>query len=82
VNFNLQVRLLEKELELARAARETSGEEVKQVEGAQRDLEKRLKRKEWDLEETKALKDARSLSLAAQLEINNDHRNQRFFIFP
>lgn len=70
MNFNLQVRLLEKELELARAARETSGEEVKQVEDAQRDLEKRLKRKEWELEETKALKDARSFFPLKNLQLS------------
>lgn len=59
--FSLQVKLLTKELELAKAAHETNGKEMRNVRSTHQELEKQLKRREWEMEEIKALRDVRSV---------------------
>lgn len=61
VFFSLQVKLLTKELELAKAAHETDGKEMRNVRSTHQELEKQLKRREWEMEEIKALRDVRSM---------------------
>lgn len=50
-----------KELELAKAAHETNGKEMRNVRSTHQELEKQLKRREWEVEEIKALRDIRSM---------------------
>lgn len=51
--------MLLKELELVKAAQESQGHEFEQVESVQRDLEKHLQQKDWELEDVKAMSSAR-----------------------
>ena len=54
-----QVKLLTKELELVRGSQQSTAVEFEQVEGAQRQLEKQLKQKQWQLDDVKAMADAK-----------------------
>ena len=53
------MKTLNKEIELLKAARESSGREFEQVETTQKDLEKQLRQKDWELEDMKAMSHAR-----------------------
>ena len=55
----LQAKLLSKELDLVRTAQEQNSEEFEQVENNHRALEKKLKEKDWELQDMKAMKDAK-----------------------
>lgn len=53
------MKTLNKEIELLKAARESSGREFEQVEMTQKELEKQLRQKDWELEDVKAMSHAR-----------------------
>jgi len=54
---------MKKELELQKAARESTGQECEQAEIVQKDLEKQLRQKDWELEDVKAMSHARLVNL-------------------
>jgi len=54
---------MKKEIELQKAARESTGREFEQAEITQKDLEKQLRQKDWELEDIKAMSQARLLNL-------------------
>ena len=51
-----------KELELLKAARESTGREFEQAETTQKELEKQLRQKDWQLEDVKAISHAKYIS--------------------
>jgi len=51
--------MLVKETEMMKAAQESNVREFAQSDSIQRDLEKQLKQKEWELEDVKAMNNAR-----------------------
>lgn len=55
----MQAKLLAKELDLVKTAQQKNSEEFEQVENNHRSLEKKLKEKDWELQDMKAMKDAR-----------------------
>lgn len=57
-NF-FQAKLLGKELDLVKAAQQKNSEEFEQVENNHRVLEKKLKEKDWELQDMRAMKDAK-----------------------
>jgi len=54
---------MKKEMELVKVARESTGHEFEQAEMAQKDLEKQLRHKDWELEDIKAMSQARFVDL-------------------
>lgn len=46
-----------------KVARESTGHEFEQAEMAQKDLEKQLRQKDWELEDIKAMSQARFVDL-------------------
>jgi len=54
---------MKKEMELQKAARESTGREFEQAEVTQKDLEKQLRQKDWELEDVKAMSHARLVNL-------------------
>jgi len=55
-----QVKTLTKEIELLKVARESTGREFEQVETTQKELEKQLRQRDWELDDLKAMSHARS----------------------
>jgi len=53
------VKALNKEVELLKAARESTGREFEQAETTQKELEKQLRQRDWELEDVKAMSHAR-----------------------
>ena len=51
--------MLANELAVLKAAKESSASELAQVDSFQRDIEKQLRQKEWELEDLKAMSTAR-----------------------
>ncbi|XP_064640433.1 coiled-coil domain-containing protein 57-like isoform X2 [Lineus longissimus] len=66
--YELKVKLLQKELEMTQCHQVKTKEEYTNIEGNHRDLEKKLKEKDWELEDTKAMKEARITELECQLK--------------
>jgi len=65
---------MKKEMELQKAARESSGREYEQAEIVQKDLEKQLRQKDWELEDVKAMSHARLVTL-----YNKTDKHAQFF---
>ena len=59
LRFIFQAKLLGKELGLIKTAQQKNSEEFEQVENNHRALEKKLKEKDWEIQDTKAMKDAK-----------------------
>ena len=59
LRFFFQAKLLGKELGLIKTAQQKNSEEFEQVENNHRALEKKLKEKDWEIQDTKAMKDAK-----------------------
>ena len=57
------MKTMKKEMELQKAARESTGREFEQAEVTQKDLEKQLRQKDWELEDVKAMSHARLVNL-------------------
>jgi len=55
----VQVKTLNKEIELLKGARESTGREFEQAETTQKELEKQLRQKDWELEDVRAMSHAR-----------------------
>ncbi|RUS77718.1 hypothetical protein EGW08_014506 [Elysia chlorotica] len=78
---DLKVKLLEKELELMRDSNDKTLNHAEEVESSQRDLEKKLKQKEWELADMTAVKDSQIAELKSQLassESNNKKHHEDF----
>ncbi|KAK3744535.1 hypothetical protein RRG08_056672 [Elysia crispata] len=63
----LKVKLLEKELELTRDSNQKTLNHAEEIESSQRDLEKMLKQKEWELADMTAVKDSQIAELESHL---------------
>jgi len=61
------VKTLNKEIELLKAARESTGRECEQAETTQKQLEKQLRQKDWELEDVTAMSHARLIVVCALL---------------
>ncbi|XP_077980528.1 coiled-coil domain-containing protein 57-like [Glandiceps talaboti] len=59
LSYEMKAKLLAKELEVVQSASKTTSTDLKQADNTTRQLEKKLKEKEWELNDTKAMKDAR-----------------------
>ena len=57
------MKLLVKELEQAKASQGAAVSEAERAEGSQRQLETRLKHKDWELQDLAAIKDAKCVAL-------------------
>lgn len=57
------MKTLCKEIELLKAARESTGREFEQAETSQKELEKQLRQKDWELEDVKAMNHARLMTI-------------------
>lgn len=68
LEYELKAKLLSKELDLVRAAQEKNSEEFEQVENNHRALEKKLKEKDWELQDLGAMKNASINELRGQLQ--------------
>ncbi|GFR91486.1 coiled-coil domain-containing protein 57-like [Elysia marginata] len=64
---DLKVKLLEKELELTRSSNQQTLNHAEEVESSQRELEKSIKQKEWELADMKAVKDSQIAELESKL---------------
>ncbi|XP_064617501.1 coiled-coil domain-containing protein 57-like [Liolophura sinensis] len=62
-----QAKLLAKELEMFKAAQNKTSQEFQQVETNHKELEKSLRKKDWELADLKSVKDARIAELEAGL---------------
>lgn len=67
LEYELKAKLLSKELDLVRSAQAKTSHEFESVENSQRALEKKLKEKDWELQDMKAMKDAHISDLQNQL---------------
>ncbi|KAI8794762.1 coiled-coil domain-containing protein 57 isoform X1 [Biomphalaria glabrata] len=67
LEYELKVKVITKELELARESHDKTTAVVEEVEDAQRKLEKFLKQKEWELSDVTAIKDAEISDLKNKL---------------
>ncbi|KAH9514404.1 hypothetical protein Btru_025159 [Bulinus truncatus] len=67
LEYELKVKLLSKELELARDSHDKTTTIMEEVEDAQKKLEKILKQKEWELNDVIAIKDAEIADLKNQV---------------
>lgn len=68
VLYNLQVKMLTKELELLRASGERTKDELEDTETAVHDLEKQLKQKEWQLTDEQNMSKAKVAEFEAEIE--------------
>ena len=68
VLYNLQVKMLTKELELLRASGERTKDELEDTETAVHDLEKQLKQKEWQLTDEQNMNKAKMTEFEAEIE--------------
>lgn len=59
--LQFQAKLLAKELEIMKTAQAKECEQFNEVESSYRELEKKLKEKEWELTDVTSMKDARYL---------------------
>lgn len=50
---------MNKEIELLKVSRESTGREFEQAETTQKELEKQLRQKDWELDDVKAMSHAR-----------------------
>ena len=57
--FPTKVKLLVKELEQVKATQGTAVSETQKAEGSQRELETKLKHKDWEMQDLAAIKDAK-----------------------
>lgn len=53
------MKTLTKEIELLKAARESTGRDFEQAETTQKELEKQLRQRDWELDDLKAMSHAR-----------------------
>ena len=53
------MKLLTKELDLVRSASQQTSEQLTSADQSTREIEKKLKQKEWELNDMKGMKDAR-----------------------
>ncbi|XP_070550883.1 coiled-coil domain-containing protein 57-like [Ptychodera flava] len=65
--YEMKAKLLVKELEVVKAAGELTSTDLKHADCTTRELEKKLKEKEWELTDTKAMKDARIQELENEM---------------
>ena len=65
------MKTLNKEIELLKAARESAGHEFEQAEMTQKELEKELRQKDWELDDVKAMSHARSVGGAENVGVEN-----------
>ncbi|KAL4239435.1 Coiled-coil domain-containing protein 57 [Mactra antiquata] len=68
LEYELKAKLLGKELDLVRSAQEKNSQEFEHVENNHRALEKKLKEKDWELQDMKAMKEASISDLENQLQ--------------
>ncbi|XP_053383312.1 coiled-coil domain-containing protein 57-like [Mercenaria mercenaria] len=68
LEHELKAKLLSKELDLVRSAQEKNSQEFEHVENNHRALEKKLKEKDWELQDLRAMKDANISDLENQLQ--------------
>ncbi|XP_070579694.1 coiled-coil domain-containing protein 57-like [Ptychodera flava] len=67
LSYEMKAKLLAKELEVVKAAGELTSTDLKHADCTTRELEKKLKEKEWELTDTKAMKDARIQELENEM---------------
>ncbi|KAH3712621.1 hypothetical protein DPMN_072373 [Dreissena polymorpha] len=58
LEYELKAKLLGKELELSKVAQQKKSQEFSQAENHQRNLEKKVKETEWEIQDMRALKDS------------------------
>lgn len=68
LEYELKAKLLAKELEIMRTSQAKESEQFNMVESSHRDLEKKLKEKEWELADVTSMKDARISELEIQAQ--------------
>eukprot|EP00105_Crassostrea_gigas_P017732 XP_011435624.1 PREDICTED: coiled-coil domain-containing protein 57 [Crassostrea gigas] len=68
LEYELKAKLLAKELEIMRTSQAKESEQYNMVESSHRDLEKKLKEKEWELADVTSMKDARISELEIQAQ--------------
>ncbi|XP_060556177.1 coiled-coil domain-containing protein 57-like [Ruditapes philippinarum] len=68
LEHELKAKLLSKELDLVRSAQEKNSQEFEHVENNHRALEKKLKEKDWELQDMRAMKDANISDLENQVQ--------------
>ncbi|XP_052689655.1 coiled-coil domain-containing protein 57-like [Crassostrea angulata] len=68
LEYELKAKLLAKELEIMRTSQTKESEQYNMVESSHRDLEKKLKEKEWELADVTSMKDARISELEIQAQ--------------
>ncbi|XP_022315255.2 coiled-coil domain-containing protein 57-like [Crassostrea virginica] len=66
LEYELKAKLLAKELEIMKTAQAKESEQFNEVESSYRELEKKLKEKEWELTDVTSMKDARISELEIQ----------------
>lgn len=64
---DLKVKLLEKELQLTKDSNQQTLDRAEEVESSQRELEKTLKQKDWEVADMKAVKDSQIAELESKL---------------
>lgn len=68
LEYELKAKLLAKELEIMRTSQAKESEQFNMMESSHRDLEKKLKEKEWELADVTSMKDARISELEIQAQ--------------
>ncbi|XP_062605506.1 coiled-coil domain-containing protein 57-like [Saccostrea cucullata] len=68
LEYELKAKLLAKELEIVKTSQVKESEQLSDVEHSHRELEKKLKEKEWELADTTSMKDARISELEIQAQ--------------
>ncbi|XP_074647544.1 coiled-coil domain-containing protein 57-like [Tubulanus polymorphus] len=67
LSYEIKVKLLTKELELVKNTEMKNAEEIEAIGNNHCELEKKLKQKEWELQDTSAIKDAKIAELEGKI---------------
>ncbi|KAL5018722.1 hypothetical protein ScPMuIL_004444 [Solemya velum] len=81
LEYELKAKLLSKELDIIKMTQEKNAMEFQEVEVGHRELEKKLKEKDWEIEDTRAMKKARIDELETalhQMETSNRRLQEDF----